>query len=153
MSIAGSRVNSAARSGVVSTIAALPSAGCVCPPYVTVPPGRTGFSVARPCGRRRVDAFVAGEHGARLPVARVGHLERQVHEAAQERGIVGQRVAVLRVAVQGQRVLARACRCRASRATFSAVSIIATPAYGSRSKLSRIQFSCSPVPPGASGAG
>jgi hypothetical protein len=42
--------SSRALSRVVTTIAALPSAGCVWPPKVTTPPGITGLSLARPSG-------------------------------------------------------------------------------------------------------
>ena len=128
ISIDGSRVSPATRSGVVSTIAALPSAGWVWPPCVTLPPGSVGFNPARPSAVVGMDALVAVQRAARALVAAVRHRERQVHEAAQERSVVGQRIAVLRVAAQvSSSWLARSTWCFA--ATFSAVWIIARPAW------------------------
>ena len=127
-SIALSVASSRASSRVVTIAPALPSAGCVWVPKVTVPSGLTGFSLASPSAVvANMPSSPSSDAGL---LAETGVGERHVlHVAPLERAVVGQRVLVLLVAPQHDLVHARRCRrrsgarrsrrCRSSRSSRS----------------------------------
>ncbi len=130
----------------------MPSAGCVCAPKVTVPPGCTGARRASPSA---VEKLMPSS-----PSSVVSVLRRFAVGTA--KGSVMNR---LRNA-ESSASAARYCSSRRStrsccsavvnpwrRATFSAVSSIECGPSGSQVKFSITQSSCAPVPPGPRGFG
>ncbi len=117
----GSPVNSDARSFAVTTMPALPSAGWVWPPKVTVPPSLHRLQLLQAFERGVMDALVAGHGRDLFPEPLVRHRKRQRHEAAQEGRIVLQRVAVLIVAERHEVVLLLRRNLPVARAVFGGV--------------------------------
>ncbi len=146
---AGSRAHSRARSRVVTTIPALPSAGWVWVPKVIVPPAMTGRSPSSP-------ARVVGWIPSSASTTPVTFRPRRSSTGCMYRRWKARSSARASAYCSWRKSAISSCSARsipASRATFSAVSIIANPACGSRLKFPMTGSSPVPVPPGAAGSG